>query len=216
MAATEVAVANMALSMLGQTAQLTGTTIVSAGTATKAAQQVLVWYAQSRQWAYRDYSWGHARRFAEMTLVDEDDGTQAWSGRWRYQYRYPTSALYVHAVRFPGEDRKTAPPNEYEISADATAKLVYTNVGVPTDGDAIAEYTIDVSDTLLFDPKFEAALAGLLAFRLAPGLSADPTRAGLAWNVYQSEKLSAQRSDANEGENGEEPNGSFVTSHWGG
>lgn len=215
MAATEVTIANMALSMLGVTIQLTGSTIAS-NTGSVAAQQAALWYAQSRQWAFRDYSWAVARRFAEMTLVDEDDGTQAWSGRWRYQYRYPTSALAVHAVRAPGEGRKTNPPNQFEISSDATGWLVYTDVGVPTDGDAIAEYTIDVTDTTLFDDKFETALAGLLAFRMAAGMAADPAKARDAFLLYQTEKLSAQRSDANEGEDGEAPDGSFVTAHWGG
>lgn len=212
MAANEVAIANMALSMIGVTVPLTGSTIAS-NTGSVAAQQCALWYAQSRQWAFRDYSWAVARRFAEMTLVDEDDGTQAWSGRWRYQYRYPTGAMAVHAVRFPGEGRDVNPPHKFEISSDASGWLVYTDVGVPTDGDGIAEYTVDVTDTLLFDDKFETALAGLLAFRLAPGMSADPQKAQQAWLVYQTEKLSAQRSDANEGETGEEPDGSFVTAH---
>jgi len=221
MALTEIQIANMALARLGNTNAISGTTTIGGIPTIDSdrfsieGQQVTTFYTPCRERALRDYPWGFAMKMAEMTLRDTDDGTQVWSGRWRYQYLYPTDALLIRAVRLPGEARDNPKPNTFEIQQFAADRAIYTNVAVDEDGGAIAEYTFNATNALLYsdDPKFVSAFAWLLAFEMAPGLGADASKQGNAWQAYRAELLSAQRSDANEDARDEVPDDSFVTAH---
>lgn len=221
MALTEIQIANMALARLGNTNALAGTTTISGipviGSAsfTIEGQQVRTFYTPARESVLRDYPWSFAMKMAVMSLRATDDGTQVWSGRWTYEYLYPTDALLIRAIRFPGEARDNPKPNAFEITSTSSDRFIHTNVAVDEDGGAIAEYTLNVNTVGLYsdDPKFVSALAWRLAFEMAPGLGADASKQQAAWQAYRVELLSAQRSDANEEIFPESPDGDFVTAH---
>lgn len=226
MALTEIQIANLALVQLGNTNLLGGTTISglpAAGepTFTIEAQQATTLYAHCRDSALRDFPWNVGLKLAEMTLLRTSDGTQPWAGRWTYEYRYPTDALWIRAIRFPGEAKDNPKPNKYEISSDNSDRVVWCDVAVPDDvGDlngAMAEYTFAPSVAIYSDdPQFVLAFTALLAFKMGPGLAADMAKVAAAWQFYNIVKLQAQRADANESETGEEVDGSFTVAHRGG
>lgn len=220
MALTEIQIANMALARLGNTNALLGQTVSIIPTIGEdefsiEGQQVATFYGPCRERVLRDYPWAFASKLLELTLRDTDDGTQVWAGRWRYEYAYPTDALLIRAVRFPGEARDNPKPNPFEISASTSDRVIRTNVAVDEDGGAIGEYTLNITAVSIYsdDPKFVSALAWCLAFEIAPGLGADPSKQAAAWQAYISELRSAQRSDANEDARDEQPDESFVTAH---
>jgi len=219
MALTEIQIANMALARLGNTNALTGTTVSSIPTLGEdgfaiEGQQVVAFYSHCRERTLRDYPWVFASKLAELDLRVTDDGTLPWSGRWTYEYAYPSDALLIRAVRSPGEARDNPKPNPFEVTASTSDRVIRTDV---PDG-AIGEYTLNITTVGIYsdDPKFVSALAWLLAFEMAPGLGVDAARQAQVFQAYITELHSAQRSDANEDQPNEEQDGSFVTAHRGG
>jgi len=184
MALTEIQIANMALARLGNTNALTGTTVSSIPTLGEdgfaiEGQQVVAFYSHCRERTLRDYPWVFASKLAELDLRVTDDGTLPWSGRWTYEYAYPSDALLIRAVRSPGEARDNPKPNPFEVTASTSDRVIRTDV---PDG-AIGEYTLNITTVGIYsdDPKFVSALAWLLAFEMAPGLGVR-TRGPTVWN----------------------------------
>lgn len=211
MAANEVAIANMALARMRYNRQFSSASTVAALTeGGVATEQMKLWYAPTRQNVIRDYPWQFALRIARLTVVEEFDDADDEFGQWTFAYRYPTGALLLRAVRAPGENRKQVPPNEFELSSDVTGQLIFTDVE-----DAIAEYMTDVTVTTNYDAKFESAFAWRLAAEVASAVVPDDKARAACWQGYLMELQSAQVADANEQEQGPNPDGDFVRARGG-
>jgi hypothetical protein len=114
---------------------------------------------------------------------------------WGYAYRVPSKVL---AVRRLVDGNRTPIRTNWPVfwmGSDATGKLLYTDETTP-----VIEYTESITDPTQYPPNFVAALAALLAFKVAPLLTGgDPNRLGLrALQVAQGYILEATASDANQ------------------
>jgi hypothetical protein len=94
---------------------------------------------------------------------------------WDYAYRVPSKVL---AVRRLVDGNRTPIRTNWPVfwmGSDATGKLLYTDETTP-----VIEYTESITDPTQYPPNFVAALAALLAFKVAPLLTGgDPNRLGV-------------------------------------
>lgn len=153
MATSEAAVANLALSFIGDS-----TTIQDLDNDTTAqARAARMFFDDCRDEVSRDFPWPKLRRSMELSLVEEDPNDD-----WDFSYRYPSEALFIRriwgAVRNPTLDAMI----KYDIGSDVTGALIYTDMA-----DAEAEYTARVEDPSKWDKDFTTAVALLLASRMA-------------------------------------------------
>jgi hypothetical protein len=58
--------------------------------------------------------------------------------------------------------------------------------------------TTRITDPELFDPLFVSALAGLLGFKIGPGLSRDPKLVAQSYQTYLAELAAARANAENE------------------
>ena len=115
---------------------------------------------------------------------------------WKRSYRIPTDALIVR--RLVDGNRQPTRNNwpVYRMAHDGTYQVLYTDY----EQDVVIEYTKAVTDVTVFTPTFDAALAALLAFKVAPLLAkGDPNglgnRALQVANLYLNQALAE---DANQ------------------
>jgi hypothetical protein len=206
MTVSEVGICNVALHMLGISRQISALTDNSAE-----ARPCNLFYSKCRDRAFEDFPWPFASRFVELVLVDSDDGTQAWTGQYRNRFRYPTSCARVLRIATGAGKRDPKPP-PFDISSDATGRLICTNFDEdPTN----VEYTHIITDATLYTETFANAVSALLAYHIAKPLRAEATAAADAFNAYLLAVRQASRVASNEPEREEEPIGPLLSSRLG-
>lgn len=143
------------------------------------AQLALAIYGQTRDELLRKLTPGFAQREVSLTVLKSapaEGYLNGWTTEfpqlpWAFQYAYPGDALIVGSIRatpifIPNYDPQ---PNSFAIandnSLDTPAKVILTDVP-----GAIATYTAQVTDPLIWEANFIEALAAELARRLAPAL----------------------------------------------
>ncbi|MBP2652629.1 MAG: hypothetical protein H6Q73_198 [Firmicutes bacterium] len=150
--ASVVEICNLALAKIGQG------TINTLSEASPQAEACSLVYEPTRDALLRQYPWNFATKSAFLGQVSV---TIPEADVWLYIYQYPTNALHVRKVFNKGN---IAPeiPNDYEIISTGNSKYVCCNID-----QAIARYTLRVTDTTVFDPLFVQALACKIATELA-------------------------------------------------
>ncbi len=127
-----------------------------------------------------------------ITKAVVDDPTEDWD----YAYRLPEACWQVR--RLVDGNRTPIRSNRpvMRVGNDGTYRILYTDVSDPV----VIEYTARVTDTTLFSPLFDEALAAMLAFKVAPLVTkGDPSNLGQrALQVGQAFLAQAQAVDANE------------------
>lgn len=232
---SEVTICNLALSHLGDTANITS---IRPPDNSQQAQLCAQFYDVARNALLEMASWGFATRrvaLAELTPTVQDgfyfDSSGNVVGPWQYMYAVPSGVINVLAVQPPDA------PNDYEaqlwpMPPDQMPPYPQGYVPVPgavelvpqpfvmetrVDGsqvvltnvcNAVMRFTTLVTDTTKFSPLFTLALSHLLASMLAgPILKGD---AGEAAAVTQTQMFTALKgqataSDANQRKTHVEP-----------
>ena len=157
---TAVAIANLALSHLGDDATIAN---LDPPEGSAQAEQAALFYPIARDALLEMYPWNFALRRTTLALLDEDPNTQ-----WRYAYALPSNVLGVFAVQ-GAEDADDFVGTSYGpvvaingVNDSDNTRVLYTNVV-----DARIRYTVAVTIPSFFPPLFTVALSYFLASFLA-------------------------------------------------
>lgn len=157
--ATEVDICNLALSFLGDAAQITG---IDPSDGSAQAEACARFYDIALNGLLEMHPWGFATRYAELTEITTNERTE-----WDYSYEIPADMLRPLLILPPNAgDDYPAQPNpqvEFTLEQDENDDLVlYTD-----QEDAVLRYTSYVTNVGFFPPLFQIALAWHLASMLA-------------------------------------------------
>lgn len=191
-------ICNMALSHLGH-----GKDISDVETDTGAeAKACRIFYPTVRNKTLAAHDWQFARQQEALAFIDEDTERE-----WRYKYYAPSDCLALRKILsgVRNETRDSIIP--FEMGYDSSRRVVYTDKV-----DAVAKYTMLITDSSLFTVEFELALSHHLAYYLAPRIcKADPFKVGLAnYQAYQKTLGEAKDSSSNEGIPDREPDAEYL------
>jgi len=146
--ATEVGICNIALSHLGDVADVTS---ISPPDGSMQAQHCAIFYPIARDALLSRHPWNFTstRSVGNVAIAIAPD-------TWDYQFAVPSHVIFlgVHEA----EDTQDRTPQDYVIEGD----YLYTNVETPT-----FRYTQQITDTTKFPPLFTLAIARYLASLLA-------------------------------------------------
>lgn len=196
--ASQVGICNMSLSHLGISKEIA----IFETEKSEEAATVRRFYDVALSKILSDYPWPFATRIAALALVAVEPNTE-----WLYSYRYPVDCLTLRRVisGVRNDTRQSRAP--YKIASDASGRLIFTD-----EEDAQVEYTALITDTLQFQADFALAFSYLMAFLIAPRLTAgDQFKLGdKAFKLYQYTAGQATSNAGNEGQRDEEPDSEFV------
>lgn len=231
---SEVTICNLALSHLGDTAEVAS---IKPPEASVQAQLCARFYYVARNALLEMGSWGFATRRVKLAELTPDDVACGWRPHpWRHVYALPNAVINAIAVvphdapddyeawvgaeerhyrrpypegylPVPGSPVIVPQPFALETRADGT-QIVLTNVC-----DAVLRYTTLVEDTTKFSPLFALALSYLLASMLAGPLikgDAGTAAAGQMLELFGQFKAQAIASDANQHKAHVEPAVSWI------
>lgn len=172
--ASEVDIVNIALSHLGDTANVSS---IDPPEGSAQAQHCARFYPIARDALLEMHAWGFATKRIVLPLLSDS------LEQWKYVYQAPSDALNLIAVLAPdamddysqdlpvpytqvgivntGQGLYTPQPFEVETLQDGTS-VIYTN-----QEEATLRYTVKLTDTTQFSPLFTSALTHLLASYLA-------------------------------------------------
>lgn len=179
-----VKISNFALAHLG-----TGQQIQSLDDRTAEARVCSLFYEQVRDEVLNGFPWPFATRYASLALV-AGSATVPYNTDYQYAYAYPSDATTIRRI-YNGisriETHESRVPYTRSQTADG-APLILTDFP-PQDATTVlpalpyCEYTQEVTDPARFSPAFSQACAFLLAFYIAPQLTAGD-RFGLGKRAY--------------------------------
>lgn len=157
--ASDVDITNLALSHLGELAEVIA---INPNDGSAQAQLAGRFYPMARDELLEMHDWSFARRRVALSLLVTNEA----EGVWLYAYGLPSDCLKDRAV-YPTPSAVGGvgdqPGEEYEIETTAGgSKVLYTNCDK-----AVLRYTRALTDTTRFTPMFVAALARLLASKMA-------------------------------------------------
>jgi hypothetical protein len=153
---------NQAISLCGNSDEVQGLTESSAN-----ANACRRFYEQDRDEMMNDFPYPFMKVTIALALVTTDP-----TDEWAFAYAYPSDCFTIRRIQgvLRNETRQSRVP--YLIGRDGDTLLIYTDWE-----NAIAEYTIDGTDTSRFPPSFTKALALKLAVDIAPRITGgDPTK----------------------------------------
>ena len=149
---TPIDICNLALGHIGKPA------INSFEEASSEARECRRYYDGVRRSLLQYSDWTFARRREAMALLTND-----YQQRWTFKYARPTGVLKMLRVLPPNADLRQNPrPNPFEVREGA----VFTDVG-----EAVAEFTRDLTETARYSPLFIDAVSYKLAQRIARPLT---------------------------------------------
>lgn len=197
MAQSTVQICNIALGRLAISRE-----IASLSESSNEAVQCKRFYEVTRDRVLTEAPWRFAtKRQALADVGSPPDG-------WAYRYRYPNDCLFARAIidpalRQPAADQRIAFAIYEDM--DSAAKAIVTD-----QPSAILEYSRRITDTTLFSPHFDSALAWAIAAEIGGPLKADVKWIQLAEQRYQAALATAWAMSANEGREDLPPDSEFV------
>lgn len=160
MAYTDVEIAKMALSHVGDRFDLT-----SLSDATPEAEQVNLFYAKQRDRLLEDHPWPFATRYKDYDEADQLTGTPPDS--WTYWFAYPTDGARIQYIVNPLG--RVEPPIRFKVGyTNADAKVLMCDEAAPQ-----VIYTKQITDPALFSDGFAHALSYRLAWLIQRPLVGD-------------------------------------------
>lgn len=194
--ALDIQICNAALMHLG-----INKGIVDADENSAEARACRQFYETAQLEVLKSFAWPFATRITDLQLVAEDP-----NGRWPYTYRYPANALLFCGIESDYRADTWDSRIPHKIIGDDVGQLILTDRP-----NARGEYTVFIDDTSKYSPGARVALGFLLAYLMAPRLTAgDTTKLGeRAIRGYYQALRDAQSSAANEGHPDPEPPSSF-------
>lgn len=186
MARSEVQLCNLALGRVGISQE-----IASLSERSNEAVQCNRFYESTRDRVLSEAPWRFCTR--RRTLADVGTPPDGWA----YRYRYPNDCLFARKIvdpanRSPASDQRI-PFSIYE-DVDSAALAIVTD-----EANAVLEYTFKVTNTMLYSPLFDSALAWALAAEIAGPLKADVKYIQNAEQHYQYQIAQAIAQSFNEG-----------------
>jgi hypothetical protein len=197
MARSEVSICNVALGRLAISNEIASLTEQS-----NEAVQCRRFYETTRDRVLTEAPWNFASRRSSLANVGTPpDG-------WGYRYRYPNDCLQARKIinpasRSPAADQRI--PFAVMEDQDNAGKVIVTD-----EANAVLEYTLRVTDTTLFSPGFDSALAWALAAEIGGPLKADVKWIQLAEQRYAMALMQAWANSANEGQEDTAQDSEFV------
>lgn len=189
--ATETEVCNLALLRCGKD------TIANLQDGSRAAELCTVLLPICVDAMLRDFPWTFARKRVGMALLEEEAPTN-----WSYAYQMPTDCIQALALVVPGMRVLTS---AFRVPYEVAGGKLFTDIETPE-----LIYTARV-DLPMWDPLAVSALAWLLCSELATPLSLKPDQANQARQAYMMTRSSAAAQSLQEGWEGVEPNGDFLS-----
>lgn len=190
MSSAKVDICNMAISHLGIGLEIANI----ASDSSAAAQACRRFYEPTRDEVLRAFAWPKQTVKEALQVVDEFDADE---NDWAFSYRYPADAIIVRRLFIPGSGRRETESSRvpYELGRDSAGALIFTDLE-----DAYVEYTFKETVEGNFDPDFANAFTFLLAFKIAPRLTAgDQFKLGnRAYQFYQIAIAEARANALNE------------------
>jgi hypothetical protein len=171
MAASNVAIANLALTKLGDLR------ILNLTDNTKPAREVNAVFDMARDYLQRRFSWRYCIKRANLAA---DSGTPLWD--WSYQYQIPTDCLRIIQVGqwYPSPDLSdliSTGGQEYVVEG----KYILSNQAGPLK----LRYLSRVTDPVQFDTAFDMAFSAYLAYLVAEPLTASAEAKQMAYQDYR-------------------------------
>jgi hypothetical protein len=171
MAASNVAIANLALTKLGDLR------ILNLTDNTKPAREVNAVFDMTRDYLQRRFSWRFCIKRANLAA---DTSTPLWD--WSYQYPIPTDCLRILQVGqwYPTPDLSdliSTGGQEYVLEG----KYILSNQAGPLK----LRYLSKVTDPVQFDAAFDMAFSAYLAYILAEPLTASGEQKQMAYQDYR-------------------------------
>jgi len=171
MAASNVAIANLALTKLGDLR------ILNLTDNTKPAREVNAVFDMTRDYLQRRFSWRYCIKRANLAA---DSGTPLWD--WSYQYQIPTDCLRILQVGqwYPSPDLSdliSTGGQEYVLEG----KYILSNQAGPLK----LRYLSRVTDPVQFDTAFDMAFSAYLAYLVAEPLTASAEQKQMAYQDYR-------------------------------
>jgi hypothetical protein len=171
MAASNVAIANLALTKLGDLR------ILNLTDNTKPAREVNAVFDMTRDYLQRRFSWRFCIKRANLAA---DTSTPLWD--WSYQYPIPTDCMRILQVGqwYPSPDLSdliSTGGQEYVLEG----KYILSNQAGPLK----LRYLSRVTDPVQFDAAFDMAFSAYLAYILAEPLTASAEQKQMAYNDYR-------------------------------
>jgi hypothetical protein len=170
---SEVDIANLALSHLGDTATVAS---LDPPEGSAQAEHCARFYPIARDSLLQAYNWGFASKRATMANL-----ASGWS-QWDFAYVKPSDALSIRAVVAPdstNEDAESLQPFVLEVDANDN-DVIYSDQEF-----AVVLYTRRVVDTAKYSPMFVMALSWHLASMLAGPLIKGDAGAAMAQRCAQ-------------------------------
>ena len=185
--ASVVDICNLALARLGDDATVAS---VNPPEGSAQAEHCARFYPIARDSLLELHDWKFATRRAPLALLTET------AVPWAYAYAQPAQTIRIVSVLPPSaKSYAESEPYEMETANDGTVVLL-TNVA-----NAVARYTVRVTDPTRFSPLFTDALATLLASYLAgPVIKGDAGKAEARAQLqhFRLQLAAAKVSDANQ------------------
>lgn len=171
MAASNVAIANLALTKLGDLR------ILNLTDNTKPAREVNAVFDMARDYLQRRFSWRYCIKRANLAA---DSSTPLWD--WSYQYQIPVDCLRILQVGqwYPSPDLSdliSTGGQEYVLEG----KYILSNQAGPLK----LRYLSRVTDPVQFDTAFDMAFSAYLAYLVAEPLTASAEQKQMAYNDYR-------------------------------
>jgi hypothetical protein len=171
MAASNVAIANLALTKLGDLR------ILNLTDNTKPAREVNAVFDMTRDYLQRRFSWRFCIKRANLAA---DTTVPLWD--WAYQYPLPTDCMRILQVGqwYPSPDMSdliSTGGQEYVVEG----KYILSNQAGPLK----LRYLSRVTDPVQFDAAFDMAFSAYLAYILAEPLTASAEQKQMAYNDYR-------------------------------
>lgn len=171
MAASNVAIANLALTKLGDLR------ILNLTDNTKPAREVNAVFDMTRDYLQRRFSWRFCIKRANLAA---DTTVPLWD--WAYQYPLPADCMRILQVGqwYPSPDLSdliSTGGQEYVVEG----KYILSNQAGPLK----LRYLSRVTDPVQFDAAFDMAFSAYLAYILAEPLTASAEQKQMAYNDYR-------------------------------
>jgi hypothetical protein len=152
---SQIEICNLALIHAGQSQSIAALNESS----TAAAVLTTVW-PMARDAAIMAAPWDFAQRWGALAQLPASPTTD-----WLYAYAWPTDCLQINRI-LSGAGRIEAAPVAFACGNSGGQSLVLTD-----QPDAVADYTIRVTDASQYPPDFVMALSMYLASLICPALS---------------------------------------------
>lgn len=164
-------------------------------------------YEPTRDMVLRGFPWPFAKKSVTLGLVTDSDDDDHPTTEWDYSYRYPTDCAIALRIEsgIRNDTRQSRIP--FEIYQDESARLIYTD-----QENAVLQYTKNETNSERYTPDVVMALSFLLAYYIAPSLTAgDPFKLGVrAFNSYLATLDQAKAAASNEAQAEEVPDAESI------